>query len=85
MGFEPNLHQTDWRYSVKNYFIGFARKYFPTLIYKQIKFVQVFANSKQAKIILFSNKTFQYTSMFQNCKICKNRGSCKMGFFFNDF
>ena len=38
MGFKPNLHKTDWRYSVKNYFIGFARKFYPTLIYKQIKF-----------------------------------------------
>ena len=36
MGF--NLHKTDRRYSVKNYFIGFARKFYPNLIYKQIKF-----------------------------------------------
>ena len=38
MGFKPNLHEIDWRYSVKNYFIGFVRKFYPNLIYKQIKF-----------------------------------------------
>merc|ERR1712212_1165269 len=38
MSFKPNLHKTDWRYSVENYFIGFVRKFYPTLIYKQIKF-----------------------------------------------
>ena len=38
MDFKPNLHKTDWRYSVKNFLIGFAKKFYPNLIYKQIKF-----------------------------------------------
>ena len=72
MGFKPNLHKTDWRYSVKTYFIGFARKFYPTLIYKQI--LIVFANSKTAKIILFSNKyfnTLQYLSIVKSVKNIK--------------
>ena len=61
MSFKPNLHKTDWRYSVKNYFIGFVRKFYPTLIYKQIKFrcflqILQYCNIEVYWNILFENE-----------------------------
>ena len=75
MGFKPNLHKTDWRYSVKNYFIGFARKFYPTLIYNQIKFQLFLQILKQQKLFYSQTKyfnTLQYLSIVKSVKIIKN-------------
>ena len=66
MGFKLNLHKTDWRYSVKNYFIGFAKKFYPTLMYKQIL--------KQQELFHFQTKyfnTLQYCSIVKSVKNIK--------------
>ena len=53
MSFKPNLQKIDWRYSVKNYFIGFTKKFYPTLIYKQIKFRLFLQILKQQELFHF--------------------------------
>ena len=71
MGFKPNLHKTDWRYNMKNYFIGFARKFYPTLIYKQIKFRLFLQILKQQKLFYLQTKyfnTLQYLSIVKSVK-----------------
>ena len=83
--FKPNLHKTDKGYSVKNYFVGFARKFYPTLIYKQIKFSIVFANFKPAKIISFLNKIFQYTSLSQYWKFQTHPTVCILYILFYNY
>ena len=69
MGFKPNLHKTDWRYSVKNYFIGFSRKFYPTLIYKQIKFQLFLQILKPQELFHFQIK---YFNTLQYCSIVKS-------------
>jgi len=71
MGFKPNLHKTDWRYSVETYFIGFARKFYPTLIYKQIKFRLFLQILEQQKLFYLQTKyfnTLQYLSIVKSVK-----------------
>ena len=55
---KPNLHKTDKRYSIKYYFIGFARKFYPNLIYKHIKFQLLLQILYQQKLFSFSKKIF---------------------------
>ena len=71
MGFKPNLHKTDRRYSVKNNFIGFARKFYPTLIYKQIKF-RLFSQILQFwDIEVYWNILFENEIIFGGLKFAK--------------
>ena len=74
MGFKLNLHKTDWRYSVKNYFIRFVRKFYPNLIYKQIKFRLFLQILKQQKLFYSQTKyfnTLQYLSIVKSVKNIK--------------
>ena len=72
MGFKPNLHKTDWRYSVKNYFIGFVRKFYPNLIYKQIKFWLFLQILNQQKLCHFQKTDFNMSQYLSIVKSVKN-------------
>ena len=62
------------RYSVENYFIGFARKFYPNLIYKQIEFRLFLEILNQQKLYHFQKKYFnilQYLSFKKSIKQSK--------------
>ena len=60
--FKPNLQKTDKTYSVKNFFIEFARKFYPNLIYKQIEYQLFLQILNQQKLCCFP----------KNISICLN-------------
>ena len=60
------------RISIKTYFIGFARKFYPSLIYKQIKF-QLFLQILQFwDIQVYWNIVFKNETIFAGLKFAKS-------------
>ena len=78
--FKPNLHKTDksYTYNGKSYFIWFARRFYPNLIKKQVKFWLFLQILCLQKIFCFQRKYYimsQYLSILKSVKQSKLNSS----------